>query len=402
MVSSVWSSRFRLCSSLFAALAILAMFLGSFWWPGSSSAWASFIRIALLLSLLASLGLFNRRSFSLNPLIIATAVLLGYMFLNSFFSGDNFQSTRRLVLICLFIAAVSAIKPQSVLNWTRIMQIGVCLATGFALFSMVNLMTHGAFKFGYREMKLATSGLVNVADFGNTIVAGMHYAFFLIAGAWLMLTAEKRRESLFWLLCCAVLAVYIYFTFARSAWMGCAAGCLLLVCVMTQGKVRRSLLIAIAVGIVAIAILGFRELMFEVNVRGVTGRNEVWSMIFSRLTDHWWFGRGAGTALGQVRLHTGQIVGNTHSLYLEVLYQLGIVGLALLVITMAFAAVSLSRALARSKEAGLWIAMLAGIAVVMVVELHTFIGTPGLVWMWLWLPLAGAIAVSREVAQREG
>ena len=84
------------------------------------------------------------------------------------------------------------------------------------------------------------------------------------------------------------------------------------------------------------------------------------------------------------------------------LYQLGIVGLALLVITMAFAAVSLSRALARSKEAGLWIAMLAGIAVVMVVELHTFIGTPGLVWMWLWLPLAGAIAVSREVAQREG
>lgn len=396
MVSGLCFSRVRECSSVFVALAVIAMLLGPFWWPSSSSGWASFIRIALLLGLLSALPTLRRQSFSSSPMTVALVVLLGYLLVNSCFSEDDFRSARRLALIVSFVIAVGLIGSDNLCSWRRLIQLVVPIAASFALFSILYRVFHGDFDMGYRAMSLSDSGVSGVADFGNTIVAGMHYAFFLVGGGWLMLSTKSRRVGLLWLLCCLVLAVYIYFTFARSSWMAVAAGGLVLICLMTSGRLRVGLLVAVLVATAGAAVVGSHYLMYEIGVRGLTGRNEVWDAVFSRLADHWWFGRGAGVGLGQVTLETGQVVSNTHSLYMEVLFQFGVVGLALFLGTMAVAAWTLYRNLQRSPVAALWLTLLAGIAVVMLVELHTFVGTPGLVWMWVWLPLGGALQVSRE------
>lgn len=399
MVMVVKSLSLRLGSfaGLLLALAMIVLFVGPFWWPGESSSWAAFIRATLVLALLCAVPGLRRRSFHFTPLAGTVLVLIAYLILNSLFADDSLRSFRRLLLIVVFILGVGLIKSDGPFDWKKILQLSVLVVAGFAAFSMLNLAAHGAFMLGYRQMSLSSSGVATVADFGNTIVAGMNYGFFLLAGLWLMLRSRHRGEFAIWLLCCALIALYVFFTFARTAWVATIVGGFTLMCMMTTGKVRRNILLISAAIAVIILLLGFRELLYEVEVRGVTNRDEVWRTVFERLSGHWWFGMGAGSALGEVALRSGQVVRNTHGLYFEVLYQFGIVGVVLLMATMAHCAFRLLCARMTSEISRLWLALLCAIAVVMMVELHTFVGSPSLVWEWLWLPIAGALSISREV-----
>lgn len=389
-------------AGLLLAVVMLIIFLGPFWWPGESSSWAAFIRAALVVALLCAAPALSRRSFSVSLLTYTVLLLFAYLLINSLMSDDDMKSLRRLLLILVFFIGVGVIRARGTFDWEKILKLSVVVVALFATFSMLNLAIHGAFVLGYRQMSLAGSGVTDVADFGNTIVAGMNYGLFLLAGIWLTLRSRRRAEIGLWLLCCALIATYIYFTFARSAWLASSVGGLVLLCTMTSGKLRRNILIPAAIVVALVLIFGFSELAYEVQTRGVTGRNEVWLAVFERLAGHWWFGVGAGTPLGEVHLSTGQIVRNTHGLYFEVLYQFGIVGLALLLATMLHAGACLARVRKTSEIARLWLAILCAGGVVMTVELHTFVGSPNLVWEWLWLPLAGAVAISREARRAEG
>ena len=395
-------ARAQYIAGLLLAVVMVIIFLGPFWWPGESSSWAAFIRAALVIALLCAAPALSRHSFSLSPLTYTVLLLFAYLLINSVMADDAMKSLRRILLIIVFFIAVGLIRARGNFDWEKILKISVVVVALFAAFSMLNLALHGAFVLGYRQMLLASSGVTDVADFGNTIVAGMNYGLFLLAGVWLTLRARRRAEIGLWMVCCALVATYIYFTFARSAWLASAVGGLVLIGTMTHGKLRRNILIPTAVIVALVLLFGFSELAYEVQTRGVTGRNEVWLAVFERLAGHWWFGVGAGTPLGEVQLSTGQIVRNTHGLYFEVLYQFGIVGLVLLLATMLHAGACLFRARQTSEIARLWLAILCSVGVVMTVELHTFVGSPNLIWEWLWLPLAGAVAISREARRAEG
>jgi hypothetical protein len=396
MVVKSLSARAGYFAGLLLALGMLVILLGPFWWPGESSSWAAVIRVVLVLALICSAPALTRQSFFMTPLTYTVLLLLAYLIANSLMAGDGMKSFRRMLLILIFFAGVGLMKEDGPFDWKKILQISVVLVAGVAAFSIIHQALHGAFALGYRKMPISASGVADFADFGNTIVAGMNYGLFLLAGVWLLLRSRGRAEAGLWLLCSAVIATYILFTFARSAWAAVAVGGLVLLCTMTSGKLRRNILILVAVAAVLIVTLGFSELLYEVQKRGVTGRTEVWRTVFERLAGHWWLGVGAGNGLGEVELSTGQIVHNTHGLYFEVLYQFGLVGLALLLVTMVHTSVCLFRARKVSELARLWLAMLCGVGVVMMVELHTFVGSPNLVWEWLWLPIAGAVAISRE------
>ncbi len=396
MVVKSLSLRLGYFAGLLLAVAMIALFVGPFWWPGESSSWAAFIRATLVLALLCAVPGARKQSFRFTPLAGTVLVLIGYLILNSLFADDSLRSFRRLLLIIVFILGVGLIKSDGPFDWKKILQLSVVIVAGFAAFSMLNLAARGTFLLGYRQMSLSGSGVTDVADFGNTIVAGMHYGLFLLAGLWLMLRSRQRSEFAIWFVCCGLIALYIFFTFARTAWVATIVGGFVLMCLMTTGKVRRNILLASAAIAIIILLLGFRELLYEVQVRGITNRDEVWHTVFERLSGQWWFGVGAGGALGEVVLRSGQVVRNTHGLYFEVLYQFGIVGVALLLATMAHSAFCLLRARMTCEISRLWLALLCSIAVVMMVELHTFVGSPSLVWEWLWLPIAGALSISRE------
>ena len=112
------------------------------------------------------------------------------------------------------------------------------------------------------------------------------------------------------------------------------------------------------------------------------------------------WGHGAGAKLAPIAINEkNTLVHNTHNIYLEVLYQFGLVGLLLVVAVLLMALKELffssfSKSSVGCQSYGL--ALLAAAAVIMFVELNSFVSAPNLVWVWLWLPLGIALSILKK------
>lgn len=369
------------------------LLLGRFWWPGDSTSWSASMRIALAPVLIVLLLQLYWERPLLSPVRLVFALFIGYLLLNAWWVADSSQAIRRILIIAVFTCAVCMVGVRDI-SWERLLAWVVAVGAMLAVFSMGHHLIKGSFPFGYREGGLVDSGVVGVADFGNTIVAGMHYAFCFLFAFWLALSAKTRRAALMWWGCLIVLAIYIYFTYARTSWVASALGAGVLVMLLAGSRVRQGIYIACAVLAVCVVVLGWQALSYEFTVRGLSFRDEIWLEVLSRMDGDWLFGHGAGVGVGEIFISNGMYtVHNTHCLYLEVLYQFGAIGLALMLVTMMSCGYFLY--LRRSNRlACLWLAMLVAVAVVMLVELNSFASTPNLVWIWFWLPISGAVAMA--------
>ncbi|WP_158487766.1 O-antigen ligase family protein [Thiopseudomonas alkaliphila] len=136
---------------------------------------------------------------------------------------------------------------------------------------------------------------------------------------------------------------------------------------------------------------------YEFSGRGLTARDEIWLSTWNSSTvsvKTFLFGHGAAKALEAKALSTGQVVYNTHSVYLEALYRYGAVGLALLLVIMLGALNILYKTIKHHEYGELavfWLATLVSGSIVMIVELNGLITTPNLLWHWLWMPVAFAL-----------
>ena len=181
-----------------------------------------------------------------------------------------------------------------------------------------------------------------------------------VSGA-LLSFATVRRPFLAGL--CLLAAV---FTFSRSALLaGAAAGALLLA---WQGRIPRRVAFASAVVAAVAAVLLAQPLASRfaapapdegdarrlLDVTG-NGRAELWRFAADAWRDAPVLGQGAGTYARSAISATGDLSlpANAHSLYLETLAELGIVGLALL---LAFVALTLARARAGPAAAAVFVA----------------------------------------------
>jgi len=372
---------------------LMILLVGRFWWPEIGH-WEKTIRLVTCISLLCLLGqLFKERLRLLAPTFLSFLLLWIVLMVNSIIT-ESYSSVRQLLLILFFTWAVMLLGGRAQRGWLSVLMVGVLSGAFFAGLSLVNKMLSGEFDMTYRAMNINDSGIKGVAEFGITIEAGLHYAFSLIAAVWLLLRSRKPVSIAVWGVCAFVLFAYVYFTFARSAWVGGLIGCGLLILSMTKGRLRLGIMLAAALVACVVVAVGLEHLIYEFSARGLTNRDQVWAVVFERIGENWWFGHGSHTELGDVTISTGQVVTNPHSLYLEVLYQFGLVGLAALWLTLGMCLHGLWKA--GSDLGRFWLAVLAASSVMMLVEMHFFVDTPNVVWMWVWLPLAGALAVTTQ------
>jgi len=375
-----------------AGVLLVSLLIGRFWWPTDSGNWEKTLRLMTGLAALAgSLGLVRERGRWMSTLVLLFGLFWTGLLVNAL-AADSSSSVRQLLMILLFTLVVIGVGGNDGRFWRTVLGLGAIAGAGFAAFSLVHKAQLGEFSVGYRTMNIHDSGVPGVADFGITIEAGMNYAFSFIAALWLASRGKRWPATSVWALCALAQGVYIYFTFSRAAWMAALIGGVVLVLVGTQGRVRKAALGLLGLGAVAAAAGGYRQLAYEFGSRGLTHRDEVWRTVIDRVGEHWWFGHGAHKELGDVVLSTGQVVHNPHSLYLEVLYQFGAAGLASLLVMLLASLWMLWRS--RASMAPLWFSVLAASTVVFMVEMHFFVAAPNVVWMWLWLPLAGALAAT--------
>jgi len=380
----------KLAGLVLGGITLACLLVGRFWWPTDSGNWEKALRImTCLAALTAAVGLVRERArwFSVT---FGLFCLFWLGLLVNAVAADSSSSVRQLLMIMLFSLMMIGLGSADGRFWRLILGIGALSGAAFAAFSLLHKAWLGEFSFAYRTLNIHDSGIPGVAEFGITIEAGMHYAFSFLVALWLTLRSRRWSGLTLWSICAAVQGIYIYFTFSRAAWMAALIGGVVLVLVAAEGRARKAGMGLLALGGVAALIGGYRQLAYEFGTRGLTHRDEVWRTVIERVGERWWFGHGAHTELGDVALSTGEVVHNPHSLYLEVLYQFGGVGLASLLIMLAVCLFALWRS--RSDLASLWFSVLAAASVVFMVEMHFFVAAPNVVWMWLWVPMAGALA----------
>jgi O-antigen ligase len=264
------------------------------------------------------------------------------------------------------------------------------LSAVMALFSQISLE---GISFSYRATPIE-------AGFGNPVDAGTHYAPVFTFIVWLALTATKRLGSCIWSICALTLTILLYLTWSRTAWLAGFVSVTFLLCFLAHRIVKKISIYAFVISIILLIIYEHQVVLSEIIGRGLTQRDIIWLNIIDRMQGYWLVGHGAGAKLGTFFLQDGFTVSHAHNLYLEVLYQYGLGGVILMLISSFACLVKLFR-LRKDQLAALWFSLLVSGMLAMCFAMSNFVGTPNRIWVFYWLPLAGALAMPSSEKLRD-
>lgn len=393
---------------VFLATCIFLVYLSPFWSFEDSSRSVSLIRITLFLTsflmvleLFGKLNLVSNLHIKIAPLNLSLFLLFLYLFFNAFLMSESLQPARRLVLYLLLFSPFLLLSLNVDVVKRIIILIAIVISI-FAAYSIVNQYFKGGLPSGYRKGELVSSGTDGVASFGNTIVAAMHYAVGYVILTYLFFTESKRFLLWFWSLLLSFVIVYIVLTFARSAWVAClVSGCVIYILTFSKRKARFYIIPILAFLAASYFLMNFAS--YEVGERGLTYRDEVWKNVVEQINGHWLLGYGLSTPLKPITIADGlMIVNNSHNVYLEIIYQVGLIGLFLYLVTLISAIYILFKSYLFKVYGSLSILLLAAlisISVVMLIEMNSWIHTPNLLWMWLWVPLALTLSFENKLTK---
>ncbi|WP_341781877.1 O-antigen ligase family protein [Ectopseudomonas mendocina] len=244
-------------------------------------------------------------------------------------------------------------------------------------------------------------GWGGLADLDHPIVAGLYYGVFAVIVTWFFLAwpMTAARTSLLALAMLGLL-LYVLLTFSRGAWFSVAAGGAILL--LLFGNRKAYTLLALGLLILAVgAYLFWPEIQNERRI-GVTGRELIWHNWLQHLPQFWLWGNGAGADLlftfPKGTMQAGQTFKHAHSLYLQLWYQYGIVGIALFLATLA--SLLWKGWQCRSNPlALLGMGLLVFAMVAMVSDVYAIFHRPSPYWVLVWLPVGVLLGV--KVPQRQ-
>lgn len=381
-----------------AFCALFALLIGRIWWFGEASTWAGFIRATLFLCLIFSVldSGFLRRFSKQNYLLWFVVAFLIYVALSSALLGDG-KTLRRVLLVLAFFIAIAHVAHQWQDVWRKLLSaVGIASALASAV-TLWSLWHAGLLDLGNRAAAISGSGIAGLAEFENSVLASLHMSFSIVLIAWLFLTARSRLGQAFWLLCCIVTAVYLFGTFGRTGWLAAVIAVIVLIVLMARKQQQYAFWGGMLVTAILAIVLFHERIAYELFTRQLTHRDEIWRMVFGLMPGKWLLGHGADTSvehlLGMQSLGGYEtLIYHAHSLYVEVIFNYGLLGLAGFITILVG---SIRRLWLHRTEplCALWLAVLCGAAVSIGVDFSSFLSTPNLVWLWVWLPVAFACAL---------
>lgn len=306
-----------------------------------------------------------------------------------------------MLLLLLYVFAVASLaRSERRFAWVVLAAVVV-----MALFAWLTLY----YQFGvldrpleYRKIRwirLRELGWNGYADLTHPIIAGLYYGMAAILLTWLFVRVQVNVwQTALLALGMAGLLVYVLLTFSRGAWFSLlVSGCVLLL--LFPNLKSRSLLWGGILSIGVVLYLFWPEIQNEQRV-GVSGRNFIWTEWLRRLPDFWLMGTGAGADF-IFKLPNGFPIKHAHSLYLQLWYEYGIVGILL------FAALLISLLwkgwTCRAQPlARLGLALLVFAMVAMVSDVYAIFTRPGPYWVLFWFPVGILLGVQKPEAERVG
>lgn len=299
---------------------------------------------------------------------------------------DFLYWSKVVLLLVLYVAAVaSLVRHEKLLRVVLVASLGVAaLCAWLTLYYQFIVIDRPLSYEAFRWVRLWELGWKGFADLKHPIAAGLYYSIFTLVATWLLLRPDMGLwRSLFLLMAIAGLIFYVLLTFSRGSWFSLAAGGLALLLV-TNSRRSYALLGLGAVLLCLAAYWFWPELQNEQRV-GVNGRELIWGGWFARLPEFWLMGSGAGANF-EFTFPTGQSFIHAHSLYLQLWYEFGVVGIGLFtafLLTLLFKAWQ-CRTLPLAQLA---IGLLTLAMVAMISDVYAIFHRPSPYWVLFWFPV---------------
>ena len=296
-------------------------------------------------------------------------------------------------LILLYVFAVASLaRNERAFTWLL-----VAVVVTAAVFAWLTLY----YQFGvldkpleYRALRgdrLSELGWRGLADLDNAILAGLYYGVFAVLLTYLFVGLKVRSWQAGLLVAGMLgLLVYVLFTFSRGAWFSTAAGCLVMLLLFPNIKSRTLIGLGCALVLVSVFLFG-PELQNEQKI-GVNSRLPIWANWAGHLPEFWLMGAGAGADLVFKVPYSPTIHKHAHSLYLQLWYQYGIVGICLFVLLL----LSLLRkgwACRAQPLARVGLALLVFAMVAMVSDVYAIFHRLRSDWVLVWFPVGILLGV---------
>lgn len=363
----------------------------------SGSARNSQVYIWLLLPALFLLFWGGKRKFDFYYL--PWGLFLGWVSLSTFWANgsdtDPLSLAKRGLYIAIFIVAVRILLDDKEVYFRRALLWGIALVSIGAFLSL--LYQYGILKqsLAYRAFRIDRMGYGEFANYGWPVAAGIFHG--AIASWALGLALDKNAgffRSSFWLTCFSILSIYVLLTYTRGAWIGLAVTSVVVVLMINSR--RGWFLLGAGVLLVFIALLmWWDKIIFEIVYRKLSGRGPIWEYFYSVMEGKWLLGYGLGTPFEYKWPGQETISPHAHSLYLQLVYDSGLVSLALLLVGVATISY---KAWTLRHEAWVVLAFPALLfsMIAMITDVERIFTRPGDYWVVFWLPVSVLLAVPRH------
>ena len=363
----------------------------------------------LVLSLASMFVLTSQSGSSLPTYVLAVYTILGFRRWSGLWLNWVFLLS---VAVCVYIAATSLwstpFDARDALSQFSRALLGICfvvaVAEGFRVDWFRARMTAALALCGGAAALAAVvlffadppeDGRLNgLGQLDAHIRAALCFGVSLVcAVAWMTETRSATSRAAAGVLA-VFLGVAVALSTSRNAWVTVPFGCL--VFLISRYAPRRGLLAACAAAFTLVAAGVAVALWFEPSrdallSRGDSYRPDIWAEILRRVAEHGpWFGNGVLTD-DSVTVD-GLLLPHPHSMYLAVLFQGGVVGLALFLLLVGVALKTLLAHLAEP-EAKLALGILAIGLPAWLLDGYELVDKIGWTWMLFWFPVAVAVGL---------
>ena len=297
------------------------------------------------------------------------------------------------LLVFLLLIPILLRKPQ----WfDRALIAAVIIAMLCAWLSLYQNYWVQGHSLAYRAHRLDASGLAGVADFGNPILAALFYAALalLALGLWPRI---GQAWKLFWFLGMCGLWIAVFLTYSRGVWVALGLSALAY-WGLTLPRRYFSLLLG-GLGVCALVAVCVAPALMAKVFLNLTHREEIWYYTLQQLEGRWLFGLGPEAPFNACVAALKRCFNQAHSLYLQMLFEFGVVGVLLLVGLLGALAMS-ARGRRTNQHVRIALPMLLFSLVAGVASFHDLFTRPSLAWVFFWLPVA--MLLVGDSKQRDG
>lgn len=392
-------------SSKMTRVIAMAMSLGLFIlisgkvWIESSSARTSQVYIWILLPalLLMLYGAIKNRGLGLQKHHAPWLAYIAWVALSTlwagFDGGEAWKLAKRGIFIVIFLYAIDWLLNHCEAYMRRAIYLGVIVVALGALAILIYRIVWLSPNIGYRTFRLDRLGIGDFVNYRYPLAAGL---FNGAIATWAFSAALNERNSPlkagFWFAVFAVLVVLVFFTYARGAWLGIALAAFLSI-LMANSRRGWWVFGLGALSAVVLSIIWWDHLLAEIFHRKLSGRGPIWDYYFDVMKGHWLLGYGLGTPF-EFHWADGKTVSpHAHSLFLQQVYDSGIVALALMLTGLCVVACKAWQ-LRDNEWVKLAVPALAFAITVMLTDVERIFTRPNDYWTIFWLPVAIILAIA--------